>query len=132
MTATTTAYLPDGRYVEVPEDSARDWRYEVNNGDTQRSLADWYLAYDENADEIKGEADDDARCEHEERSHRVTNQSQTGEYRDDKPISSVRICSRRACILDAMAWVERGTGEPAAWQAPGGEFNFDMPEFTAV
>lgn len=124
----TTAHLDDGRYVEIPADAVRDWQYEAHNLNTQLGLAAWYLSDEENEDKVKGEAEDDARCDHEERSHRVTNQSQTGEYQDDKPMSSVRVCGRRACVLDALAFVERGTGEPAAWQAPHQGFRFDVPE----
>lgn len=124
---TTTAHLHDGRYVEVPKDLVRDWQYQAHNLDTTLGLADWYVNDEENEAEILGEADDDTRCAHDERSHRVTNESQTGEYVPDKPMRSVRVCNRRACLLDAMAWVERGTGEPAAWQAPGHGFRFDVP-----
>jgi hypothetical protein len=40
--------------------------------------------------------------DHEDEMHRVTN-----EYR------SCWVCHRRPCILDAMAWVERGNSGPA-------------------
>lgn len=128
-TATTTAYLHDGRYVEVPEESVDAWRGEVRSHDTKLGLADWYTDQgDENQDEIKGHADDDTRCDHEERTHRVTNESQTGEYQKDKPFAAARVCHRRACILDGMAWVERSTGETAAWAGPHQDFRFDVPK----
>ncbi|MFJ2662535.1 hypothetical protein [Arthrobacter koreensis] len=128
MTSSTTAYLADGRHIDVPDDYVEDWRDEVRNETTTLGLADWYTNQgDDHQDEIEGEADDDTRCDHEERTHRVTNESQTGGYQKDKPLGSARICHRRSCILDAMAWVERGTGEAAAWAGPHQEFRFDVP-----
>jgi hypothetical protein len=128
MSTSTTAYLDDGRHVDVPASAVRDWQYEVQNLDTTLGLADWYTDQgEENTDEIQGSADDDTRCYHDELSHRVTNESQTGEFRKDKPCAMVRVCHRRACILDAMAWVERSTGERAAWAAPHQGFSFEMP-----
>ena len=38
------------------------------------------------------------------------------------------VCPRRACILDAMAWVERGTGERAVWAGPEQEYSSDAPK----
>jgi hypothetical protein len=128
-TTTTTAYLADGRFVEVPSSALLDWQYEVRNGDTTQGLADWYTdGGDENQDKIQGTADDETRCEHNEHSHRVTNESQTGTYDRDKPAAMTRVCHRRACILDAMAWVERNSGEPAAWAGPDNKFSFDVPK----
>lgn len=129
MPKTTTAYLADGRHVDVPKDAVRDWQYEVRNGDTTDSLAAWYTEDgDEHQDEIQGTADDNPRCDHDETSHRIVNESQTGDYDKDKPMRMARVCHRRACILDALAWVERGTGEPAAWAAPHQEYSFDVPK----
>jgi hypothetical protein len=130
MSTSTTAYLDDGRHVDVPAHAVLDWQYEVRNGDTTRGLADWYTEDgEENQDEIQGTADDDTRCDHDEFSHRVTNESQTGAgVNKDAPLMMVRVCHRRACILDAMAWVERGTGEPAAWAAPDQDYRFDVPK----
>lgn len=128
MSETTTAYLPDGRYVEVPDDLVDDWVSEVRNRDTKRGLAAWYIDDEENEAEILGTADDDTRCDHDERTHRVTNESQTGEFREDMPYAGARVCHRRACVLDALAWVERSTGETAAWAGPHQDFRFEVPK----
>ncbi|MET3172928.1 UNVERIFIED_ORG: hypothetical protein ABIB52_000756 [Arthrobacter sp. UYCu721] len=128
MSTFTTAHLDDGRYVDVPANAVSDWQYEVQNLDTTFGLAAWYTEHgDENTDEIQGTVDDDTRCDHDELTHRVTNESQIGEYRKDKPCCMARVCHRRACILDALAWVERNTGERAAWAAPHQNFSFDVP-----
>lgn len=130
MSASTTAYLFDGRQVDVPASAVLDWQYEVRNGDTTRSLADWYTEDgEENQDEIRGSAYDDTRCDHDELSHRVVNESQIGDgVVKDKPLTMARVCHRRPCILDALAYVERSTGEPAAWAGPGQEYSFDVPK----
>jgi hypothetical protein len=129
MSTFTTAYLADGRSVDVPASSVIDWQYQVQNLDTTIGLADWYTEHgEENTDEIQGEADDDTRCDHDEHSHRVVNESQIGDgLKKDKPCCMARVCHRRACILDALAWVERNTGERAAWAAPHQEFSFEVP-----
>lgn len=57
---------------------------------------------------------DDPKCTHggtEEDTHRVSNQPDT--FDADRPLRSVWVCARRACLYDALAWVERGTGEQA-------------------
>jgi len=124
----TTAFLADGRHIEVPADAVYDWRQEVRNGDTNRGLADWYTEDgEEHQDEIQGSADHGTQCDHDELSHRIVNESQTGPYNKDKLMRMARVCHRRACILDAMAWVERGTGEPAVWAGPGQEYRADVP-----
>ena len=128
MSTSTTAYLHDGRYIEVPDDIVDDWVSEVRNRDTTRGLADWYIDDEEHEAEILGTADDDTRCDHDERTHRVANESQTGEYQKDRPFAAARICHRRACVLDALAWVERLTGEPAAWAGPHQDFRFEVPK----
>jgi hypothetical protein len=129
MPKTTTAYLEDGRHIEVPSGAVRDWQDDVRNGGTTDGLAVWYTEDEESAAEIQGSADDDTRCDHDERTHRIVNESQTGPgVVKDKPMRMVRVCHRRACILDAMAWVERGTGEPAAWAAPDLDYRFDVPK----
>lgn len=130
MSTFTTAYLDDGRHVDVPASAVSDWQYEVQNLDTTIGLAAWYTEHgEENTDEIQGAADDDTRCDHDEHSHRVVNESQTGDgIRKDKPLAMTRVCHRRACILDALAWVERNTGERAAWAAPHQNFSFDVPK----
>jgi hypothetical protein len=126
---TTTAYLADGRHIEVPSRAVRDWQDDVHNGGTTDGLADWYTdGGDENQDEIQGSADHGTSCDHDELSHRIVNESQTGAYDKDKPIRMARVCHRRACILDAMAWVERGTSESAAWAGRHQEYRFDVPK----
>ena len=129
MSTSTTAYLHDGRHIEVPEESVEAWRDEVRSHDTKLGLADWYTDQgDEHLDEIQGHADDDTRCDHGERTHRVANESQTGEYQKDKPYAAARVCHRRSCVLDALAWVERLTGEAAAWAGPHQDYRFDVPK----
>lgn len=120
MTETTTGYLADGRTVPVPEDAVKDWKYEIENGDTTLGLGDWYTdCGDENMDQVEGSPDDHPRCGHEGREVRVTNASQKDEYDQGRPHASAWVCRERACVLDAMAWVERATGEHAVWQARG-------------
>ncbi|MGY4541150.1 hypothetical protein ACVWY0_001059 [Arthrobacter sp. UYNi723] len=129
MSTFTTAYLDDGRHVDVPASAVMDWQYEVRDLNTTLGLADWYTEQgDQHQDEIQGSADDDTRCDHDEYSHRVVNESQTGDgIAKDKPLTMTRVCHRRPCILDAMAWVERNTGERAAWAAPQQSFSFEIP-----
>jgi hypothetical protein len=120
MPKTTTAYLEDGRHIEVPSGAVRDWQDDVRNGGTTDGLAVWYTEDEESAAEIQGSADDDTRCDHDELTHRIVNESQTGPgVVKDKPMRMVRVCHRRACILDAMAWVERGTCERHRWATAG-------------
>ncbi|MCB5280575.1 hypothetical protein [Arthrobacter sp. ES1] len=129
MPKTTRAYLEDGRHVDVPDSDVRTWQGDVRNGRTTDSLATWYTEDADDDVEIQGSADDSNRCDHDELSHRITNESQTGPgVAKDKPLRMARVCHRRACILDAMAWVERGTGEPAAWAAPHQGYSFDVPK----
>ncbi|MEO3931362.1 hypothetical protein WMO79_00920 [Micrococcaceae bacterium Sec7.4] len=127
MPKKTKAYLEDGRYIEVTNSEVRAWREAVQDCGITESLASWYTQDEDNADEIQGTPDDDTRCDHDEHSHQVVNESQTGDYDKDKPSAMTRVCHRRACILDAMAWVERNSGETAAWAAPGMGFRFDVP-----
>lgn len=128
MPKKTKAYLDDGRYIEVPNSEVRAWREAVQDSGITESLASWYTQDDENADDIQGTPDDDTRCDHDEHSHQVVNESQTGPYDKDKPSAMTRVCHRRPCILDAMAWVERNSGEPAAWAGPDNKFSFDVPK----
>ncbi|MFF2053788.1 hypothetical protein ACFVU2_19445 [Leifsonia sp. NPDC058194] len=116
-TQTITAYLADGRHVEVPESVARDWAHETQDLTTTDCLADWYLQDGENDDEITGVAEDDPRCDHDRSSGDVivTNASQANGYDKTRPIASTRVCPTRTCILDALAWVERTTGEHGVW-----------------
>ncbi|BDZ52399.1 hypothetical protein GCM10025867_46400 (plasmid) [Frondihabitans sucicola] len=55
--------------------------------------------------------DPDPICKHRDSQRRVTNQP--GDYNPNRPHRSTWVCARRACVLDAMAWVERGTAEKA-------------------
>ncbi|MCI4659691.1 hypothetical protein [Cryobacterium zhongshanensis] len=124
MSTSTTAYLPDGRHVDVPEQAARDWARDAGQLDTTIGLADWYTDQgDDNQDEIHGTADDEPRCQHlyedEPKTNltriRVVNASQSDAYDPDCAMASTWVCGARTCILDAMAWVERATGERAVW-----------------
>ncbi len=127
--ATTTAYLGDGRSVDVPSRAVRDWQYEVSSKDTTLGLGDWYTDEgEEHQEEIQGSTDPGTLCNHPETSHRIVNESQLGAYIKDKPCRMARVCHRRACILDALAWVERGTGEPAAWAGPHSDYSFEVPK----
>lgn len=123
MTA-TTAYLSDGRHIDVPTQDARDWALEASMLDTTISLADWYTDQgDEHQDELQGKAADDPRCDHlygaeptiELARVRVVNASQAGDYDPDRSHASTWVCGARVCVLDALAWVERTTGEAAVW-----------------
>lgn len=58
-------------------------------------------------------ASDDPRCKHRESSRRVTSLPDEVKWEPGMPMRSVWVCEDRACVLDAMAWVERGTGLPA-------------------
>lgn len=53
---------------------------------------------------------DDPRCNHTEHETRVTSLSDDQEWKTGMGMRAVWVCRRRACILDAMAWVERGSG----------------------
>lgn len=124
----TTGYLADGRTVPVPADAVKDWKYEVENGDTVLSLGDWYTdCGDENMDAVEGSPDDSTRCDHEDRRVRVTNASQKDDYDRSLPHASAWVCPERTCVLDAMAWVERATGEHAVWQRRGEEVWRSVP-----
>lgn len=118
---TVTAYLSDGRHIDVPHTAAKDWALEAAELDTTIGLADWYTDQgDERQDEIQGTIDDSPRCDHQHRGDgietvRVVNASQAGDYDRTLPHASAWVCTNRACILDALAWVERATGEPAIW-----------------
>ena len=56
---------------------------------------------------------DDARCDHGRMDVRVSNIPDTEGWKPGRALRSVWVCDARACVLDAMAWVERGTGERA-------------------
>lgn len=61
---------------------------------------------------------DEPRCDHMPGFvHMVTNQPQEV-YDKSRGLRSVWVCGERACVLDAMAWVERGTGEVATVRPP--------------
>lgn len=122
MSTATTAHLFDGRWVDVPHASVQDWQYEVSNGDTTLSLADWYTEHGEqNTEEIHGSIEFAPRCSdfpgegHDQHVRRVTNASQTGPMQFGSPHASAWVCGRKSCLLDALAWVELTTGEKAQW-----------------
>lgn len=61
--------------------------------------------------------DDFPRCDHKPGfKHLVSNQSD--EYDKDRGLCMAWVCEERACVLDAMAWVERHTGEKATVRPP--------------
>lgn len=121
MSTPTTAYLWDGRHVDVPSAYVIDWQWAVANGDTNLGLADWYTDHgDERQDEIQGEVTDESRCTHGSSVY-VMNESQNPRaLNSSKPLASTSVCNRRACVLDAMAWVERQVGEAAVIALPLG------------
>lgn len=113
--STTTAHLSDGRFVDVPDLEARAWAREAASLSTTDGLADWFLSEDENVEMIQGAAEDFPRCDHRPRSYRVVNASQASAYDRDRPHAASSVCESRACLLDALAWVERTTGEHGVW-----------------
>ncbi len=42
--SSTTAFLTDGRRIEVPEGKVAEWSYEARNNTTHLGLADWYTS----------------------------------------------------------------------------------------
>lgn len=58
-------------------------------------------------------SDPDTVCSHKPFAHRVSSLGPGQEYEPDTALRSVLVCARRACVLDAMAWVERGDAGPA-------------------
>lgn len=118
--STVTATLADGRTVAVPRLTAEDWAIEASDLTTTDSLGDWFVADGENDELITGTRDDNSWCDHyrpgyDGKTVRVTNVSQARGFVQDAPMLSVRVCASRGCILDAMGWVERGTGEASVW-----------------
>lgn len=69
----TIGCLADERTVLVPADAVKDWKYEVENGDTVLGLADWYThCGDENMGAVEGSPGSRTNSEpipHEEESH---------------------------------------------------------------
>lgn len=60
----------------------------------------------------------------------VTNQPD--EYDSSRPHRSVWVCKSRECVLDAMAWVLRGTGEKPWWrEGTAGAFHDEIYGATA-
>lgn len=106
---TTTAWMHDGRKVEVPEIDVTAWQYEVADRSTHAGLADWYTqGGDEHLEAISGEPEDGARCAIDHvRTVRVVNAAQAEQFSFDAPHASVRVCAERACVLDAMAYIQR-------------------------
>lgn len=65
----------------------------------------------------KSDDDDDfPRCEHKPTAIEVRNLSQIPSLSSTLPMAMSLVCSQRCCILDAMAWAERTTGERAMWR----------------
>jgi len=121
---TTTAYLADGRHVDVPAQDAKAWAFEASELGTTIGLADWYTEQgDEHQDEIMGTIGDGPRCRHLQatgapatlKRYQVVNEPQSVEYKPNETIASAIVCNARSCILDGLAWVERTTGERAVW-----------------
>jgi len=124
VTGTTTAYLSDGRHVEVPRPAANEWAIAAADLETTLSLGDWYTNQGErHLDAILGEpapdeSEDWPRCEHYLQGGprvRVTNVSQSAAFDPTRPHASAIVCDARACVLDGLAWVERSTGESGVW-----------------
>lgn len=134
---TITAYLSDGRYVEVPKTYAEDWALEASELYVKSGLGDWWVARHDDAGpeddlpavEILGSIDDSPRCTHTDAAVAVivTNASQASSYDSTKPHASTRVCGRRACILDALAWAERITSETGVWLDESGRAHLDAP-----
>lgn len=88
--------------------------------DAEASRDDWERAL-EQIFGISPESDDWNRCSEDDHypdldtALTVTNISQKDGLVKDKPHVLVTVCPKRACLLDAMAWVERTTGEQAVW-----------------
>lgn len=69
---------------------------------------------------------DDVRCEHNRLEVIVTNQPMA--YDGSRPHRSTWVCSSIACVVDAMAWVRRGTDEKPWWRVGvDGEWKDVMP-----
>jgi hypothetical protein len=58
--------------------------------------------------------DDWTACDHHASAVIVTNQP--GAYVSTRSHRSTWVCDRPECVLDAMAWVRRGTGEKPWWR----------------
>lgn len=57
---------------------------------------------------------DNPRCERNSLDVIVTNQPEA--FDKTRSHRSTWVCSKPECVLDAMAWVTRGTGEKAWWR----------------
>lgn len=57
---------------------------------------------------------DEPRCERASLDVIVTNQPE--KYDSTRSHRAAWVCSDVACVIDAMAWVTRGTNEPAWWR----------------
>lgn len=69
---------------------------------------------------------DDPACERNSLDVIVTNQPE--EYDNARAHRSTWVCSDPACVMDAMAWVTRGTGEKAWWRVgTTGDWRDDVP-----
>ncbi len=75
--------------------------------------------------------DDWAACDHNNSEVMVTNQPDA--YDSTRSHRSVWVCGRPECVLDAMAWVRRGTGEKPWWRVGvAGDWHSGMYEFEEV
>lgn len=82
----------------------------------------------EDDNEIQDVAEYLARCEHRDvPSMHVTNASQVGAYNSDLPFAATTVCTSRARILDALAWVEHQTGEYGVWIDNAGRSHVNAP-----
>lgn len=77
---------------------------------------------------------DEPNCDHVQAVVLVTNQPE--HYDSFRSHRAVWVCGRRSCVLDALAWVERGTGERAHWRVGpttnGNAWRFDTPAESEV
>lgn len=70
--------------------------------------------------------EDDPRCERSSLDVIVTNQP--GDYDRTRSHRSAWVCSDVACVIDAMAWVTRGTNETGWWRVGvKGEWHNELP-----
>lgn len=72
-----------------------------------------------------------AGCDHRTSEVIVTNQPE--KYDKSRSHRSCWVCARPECVLDAMAWVSRGTGEKPWWRVgTTGPWNDSTPTFDAA
>lgn len=74
------------------------------------------------------DAEDWPRCDHRDvPSVRLTNASQVAGYNRDLPHVAATTCTERACIMDALAWIERSVGEHGVWIDANGKAHITPP-----